>query len=163
MNFPAISTKSRIAGIAFVSMQTVFLAAVVIAAPRWPGHWPAAWSVCLGSIAFLYAAWTGLGGVYRLGRNRTPLPMPKPDSRLITVGIYGIIRHPLYASMMAMGLGWSCFWSSITALWITVGLIIFLHGKALYEERLLRAKFTGYASYECLVPRYFPGLWSVRR
>ncbi len=120
-------------------------------------------SVCLGSLAFLYAAWTGLGGVYRLGRNRTPMPMPKPDSTLITTGIYSFIRHPLYASMMAMGLGWSCFWSSITALWIAAGFIIFLHAKALYEERLLRAKFSGYASYEGLVPRYFPGLRRVRR
>jgi protein-S-isoprenylcysteine O-methyltransferase Ste14 len=141
---------------AWVLAQTLLLAAVGLAAPRWPGQWPESVSVSIGSAAFLYAAWTGLSGVNRLGRNLTPLPAPRADSTLVTAGIYARVRHPLYASMMAMGLGWACFWSSGSALGIAVGFAIFLHAKARHEERLLRAKFAGYARYASLVPRYFP-------
>lgn len=136
--------------------QSVFLAAVGIAAPVWSGQWPKVVSITIGSIAFLYAAWTGLSGVARLGRNRTPLPAPRPDSILVTTGIYGLIRHPLYAAMMAMALGWAFFWSSGVALIIAGMFSVFLHAKARVEERLLCAKFDHYPQYAARVPRYIP-------
>jgi len=143
-------------GMAWVVVQSLFLAAIGIAAPLWPGQWPKAASVSIGSITFLYAAWTGLSAVVRLGRNRTPLPAPRPGSTLVTTGIYSRIRHPLYAAMMAMGIGWACFWSSVIALGLAVLFILFLHAKARYEEGLLRARFTGYPDYAERVPRYVP-------
>jgi protein-S-isoprenylcysteine O-methyltransferase Ste14 len=148
---------------AWVIAQTLLLIAVGIAAPLWPGQWPGVVSVSIGSAAFLYAAWTGLGGVIRLGRNRTPLPAPRPGSTLVTTGIYARIRHPLYAAMMAMGLGWACFWSSGIALGIAAVFVVFLHAKARFEEGLLRARFEDYRRYASRVPRYLPGWPGSRR
>lgn len=135
----------------------MFLIALGIAAPLWPGQWPRSVSISIGSVAFLFAAWIGISAVFRLGRKRTPFPAPRPGSTLVTTGIYARIRHPLYAAMMAMGLGWACFWSSGVALGIAVFFIIFLHAKARHEERLLCARFPDYPRYAARVPRYFPG------
>lgn len=141
---------------AWVVGQSIFLVAIAIAAPLWPGRWPKAASISIGSITCLYAAWTGLSAVVRLGRNRTPLPAPRPGSTLVITGIYGRIRHPLYAAMMAMGIGWACFWSSGIALGLALGFIVFLHAKARFEEGLLRVRFETYPDYAARVPRYVP-------
>lgn len=148
---------------AWVVAQSLFLVAIGIAAPLWPGQWPKAASVSIGSITYLYAAWTGLSAVVRLGRNRTPLPAPRAGSTLVTTGIYGRIRHPLYAAMMAMGFGWACFWSSGIALGLALAFILFLHAKARFEEGLLRARFEDYPNYAARVPRYVPRWTGSRR
>lgn len=144
----------------WVIVQFAFLAAIGIAAPLWPGRWPLAVSASLGSAAILYAAWTGLRGVADLGRQRTPSPVPRKGSTLVTTGIYARMRHPLYAAMMAMGLGWACFWSSGIALVLAAGFVPFLHAKARFEERLLCATFPTYPDYAVRVPRYLPR-WST--
>lgn len=154
------TTPRQPSGMAWVIVQMLLLAAAVVAGPWWRGTAAMPFSRVIGALFFLYAAWTGLGGVGRLGRNRTPMPAPRADSELITTGIYGLMRHPLYASMMAMGLGWAFLWSSLPALGIAVVLIGFLHAKARYEERLLREKFSDYARYAAGVPRYFPKRFS---
>lgn len=145
---------------AWVVAQSLFLIALGIAAPLWPGQWPRAVSISIGSAAFLFAAWTGISAVFRLGRNRTPFPAPRPGSTLVTTGIYARIRHPLYSAMMAMGLGWACFWSNGIALVLAAVFIVFLHTKAKFEEQLLSAHFEDYSSYADRVPRYFPS-WRV--
>jgi protein-S-isoprenylcysteine O-methyltransferase Ste14 len=150
------SSAAPSSGGAWVIGQSLLLLAVAIAAPVWSGQWPKGVSVTLGSIAILYAAWTGLSGVARLGRNRTPRPAPLADSVLVTTGIYARMRHPLYAAMMAMAVGWACFWSSVVALIIAAALMLFLHAKARFEERLLCAKFENYPDYSSQVPRYIP-------
>ncbi len=104
----------------------------------------------------LYAAWTGLGGVRSLGRNLTPLPAPRADGELVTDGMFARVRHPLYASVMAMGFGWALLWSSSSALGPATALELYLHAKALHEERLLRGRFSEYLNYCARVPRYFP-------
>lgn len=158
-----VAAATSPSGMGWVVIQSLFLIAIGIAAPLWPGQWPKAASVSIGSITFLYAAWTGLSAVVRLGRNRTPLPAPRPGSTLVTTGIYGRIRHPLYAAMMSMGIGWACFWSSGIALGPALAFILFLHAKARFEERLLRARFEDYPGYAARVPRYVPRWTGSRR
>lgn len=133
-----------------------------MAAPLTRGAWPREVSLSIGSVAFLYAAWTGLSGVFRLGKNRTARPAPRAGGALVTGGIYALIRHPLYAAMMAMAVGWACFWSSGIALAVAGVFIIFLHTKARFEERLLARKFGDYPRYARRVPRYLPR-WQMPR
>jgi len=143
-------------GAAWVFAQTLLLAALVVIAPWLRGQWPPALSYGFGAVLVLYAAWGGLAGVRVLGRNRTPSPMPRAGSELVTTGIYARLRHPLYASMMALGCGWALLWSSTAGFAVALALTLFLHAKARSEETLLRAAFPGYADYARRVPRYFP-------
>jgi protein-S-isoprenylcysteine O-methyltransferase Ste14 len=146
------------AGMAWVTGQMLLIAAAGVAGPWWPGALGIPFGRSIGTVCFLYAAWTGLSGVRHLKRNLTPMPVPRSGGQLVTTGIYGFMRHPLYSAMMAMGLGWAAMWSSLPAFIIAVLLGIFLHAKTLYEERLLRLKFPDYPGYAARVPRYFPKL-----
>ncbi|MEO7799404.1 MAG: isoprenylcysteine carboxylmethyltransferase family protein [Opitutaceae bacterium] len=148
-------------GTAWVFAQMLQLAALAIIAPWRRGHWPPALSLGLGAVLMIYAAWTGLSGVRRLGRNRTSRPEPRAGGELVTTGIYARLRHPLNASMMAMGCGWAVLWSSAAGLVLTLALTLFLHAKTRLEENLLRARFAGYDDYSRRVPRYLPRPFKV--
>ena len=153
--------QSKPDGKAWVIVQMLLLTALLLISPWMRGHWPPVLSFGFGSALMLYAAITGLAGVFRLGRNRTPRPQPRAGGELVTTGIYGLLRHPLYASMMAMGSGWALLWSSSAGSALAVTFIIFLHAKARHEEKLLHAAYSGYAAYAQQVPRYlpFPRCW----
>ena len=138
--------------------QMLLIAAAGFAGPWWPGLPAMPFSRGIGVVCFVYAAWAGLSGVVHLKRNITPMPVPRAGGQLVTTGIYGLMRHPLYSSMMAMGLGWAAVWSSLPAFFIAILLGLFLHAKTLYEEKQLRLKFPDYPAYAARVPRYFPKL-----
>ena len=132
------------------------LAALAVAAPVWRGEWPPAVSLFPALVLFAYGAWTGVAGVRDLGRNLTPLPEPKMDGTLVTTGIYARIRHPLYASLMALGLGWALAWASLPGLAIAAALCLFLAAKARHEEVRLCRIFAAYFDYQAQVPRFVP-------
>jgi len=139
-----------------VTGQLLLLAATVVAGPMGRTRFAPIPGRLLAALCFFYAAWAGLAGVRRLGRQLTPMPIPKAEGELITTGIYARLRHPLYASTMALGLGWALAWSSPTALGLAAMLAGWLHFKAQFEEVFLQARFRGYADYARRVPRYFP-------
>jgi len=149
-------TKTQRPGTSWVVAQMLLLAALGVVAPKHGGDWPAVASTGPGALLFLYAAWTGLAGVRDLGRHRTASPVPHPQSTLVTTGIYARLRHPLYASMMALGFGWALVWSSLPGLVLALVLAVFLHAKARHEEALLCRHFLDYPAYMRRVPRYLP-------
>ena len=100
-----------------------------------------------------------LAGALALGRNLTPFPKPTEQAQLVRHGIYAIIRHPLYTSVISVSIGWALVWQSWPALLVAVTLIPFFHAKVRYEECWLRQKFPEYADYEKRVRRFIPWLY----
>lgn len=147
-------------GSAWVAVQFVIMLALLGAAPLWSGQWPGKVAPAIGTALVLVGAWLGIAGVRVLGMNRTPFPEPKPGSQLITTGIYARVRHPLYASVIAIGFGWALLWRSGPALALAVAQAVFFYAKARFEERLLRERFDEYADYARRVPRLLPRLFS---
>ncbi len=148
--------SSNRTGTWFVVGQFVLLAAVGLAGPLGRG---VASPIPLRGVALglgVAAAWFGLAGVWDLGKHLTPMPLPKADSELVTQGIYARVRHPLYASMMALSVGWSLWWSSLASIGASIVLIGLLHAKARFEEGWLLRRFPGYGDYMRRVPRYLP-------
>lgn len=123
-------------------------------------QWPAPVSCATGAALIGAAAAYGLPGTHALGRNRTPLPQPKSDGKLVTTGIYAHVRHPLYASVMAAGFGWALLWRSGPALLLAAVQAIFLREKAKEEEARMCVRFPDYAAYAKRVPRFLPQLTS---
>jgi len=82
-----------------------------------------------------------------------------PDAAVISAGRSWVV----YSAMMAMGLGWACFWSGGIALVLAAVFIVFLHAKAKFEELLLNARFEDYPSYADRVPRYLPSWRAASR
>jgi protein-S-isoprenylcysteine O-methyltransferase Ste14 len=141
-----------------VAGQFLLLLALAVAARLDRASVPVVAGRIVAVVCALYAAWTGLAGVLRLGRHLTPLPQPKAGGQLQTTGIYARLRHPLYASTVALALGWTLWWQSPWSAGLTLALAGWLHLKVRFEEAGLRRHFPGYAAYARRVPRYFPKL-----
>ena len=100
-----------------------------------------------------------LQGLRGLGRNLTPLPYPRDDATLVRDGIYGRIRHPIYAGTMALALAWTCITLSLPALAATLILLLVLDLKARREEVWLLDRYPEYDAYRAATKRFVPGLY----
>lgn len=111
------------------------------------------------AVLLVVGAGFGLGGVRDLGAARTSLPKPLPGAPLVQSGIYAWVRHPLYASLIWLGVGWALLFMSIPALAFAIAQWVFLDLKARREERWLRETFPGYAGYAVRVKRFIPHVY----
>ncbi|MEI6352310.1 MAG: isoprenylcysteine carboxylmethyltransferase family protein [Verrucomicrobiota bacterium] len=139
--------------------QSVLLGAVVLLGVFFGGsRFPAA-VVLLGAVLMAVGAGVALVGALGLGRNLTPFPKPAEQARLVQNGIYSLIRHPLYTSVISVSIAWALLWQSWLALLVALALIPFFHSKARHEERWLRERFPEYADYARRVRRFIPWLY----
>jgi methanethiol S-methyltransferase len=78
--------------------------------------------------------------------------------RLITEGVYGIVRHPQYAGIFLVVCGTLIHWPTIPTLLLTP-LIVWLYGRlAKREEADLIGRYgIQYKQYQELVPMFVPG------
>ncbi len=92
----------------------------------------------------------------RLGKSLTANPVPKDDGVLVTSGLYGRVRHPIYFGLLVLALGVvldAGWWPQII---IALMLYFLLNIKAQFEEDLLRKKYPEYKAYALKTPRFFP-------
>ena len=143
----------------WVVAQNVLTFAVLVLGPVFRRQWATGVSVWAGLVLFGIGAWLGIAGVLALGRNRTPYPRPVANAQIVRHGVYRWVRHPLYASLMFAGLGWSLLWRSWPALGATLALSVLLDRKARTEERWLSARFPEYTPYARTVGRFLPGVY----
>jgi protein-S-isoprenylcysteine O-methyltransferase Ste14 len=151
------ATKTRGGG--WVVGQSVLMAGAILASVLWRDHWYSAWTFGFGLALFATGGIVGVLGVLHLGRNRTPFPRPLADSDLVETGVYSLVRHPLYLSVMLACLGWAGIWSSGPGLALALVLIGYLDAKARREERWLLERYPGYRTYADRVKRFVPGIY----
>ncbi len=115
------------------------------------------WSLTglFGLIGGSLLIWGGL----ELGTNLTPLPHPKDDGELVTSGAYGVVRHPIYSSVIFLAIAYSFWqWSLTHAIGVLV-LLLFFDIKARKEEAWLSHKFPEYDAYRSNVKKLIPWLY----
>lgn len=79
---------------------------------------------------------------------------------LVRHGVYKIVRHPLYASIMLMLFGGSIFYSNILSAFLTAFIFIpFMYYRAKQEEAFLIQEFAEYKNYKNNVGMFFPKIW----
>jgi protein-S-isoprenylcysteine O-methyltransferase Ste14 len=75
-------------------------------------------------------------------------------------GVYGVVRHPMYAGLVAAWLGapaWLCSPLGVGVAFVPIGLLAV---RLVLEERALVQALPGYADYTTRVrSRLVPGLW----
>jgi protein-S-isoprenylcysteine O-methyltransferase Ste14 len=148
--------QERVTAWGFVVVQSVLLGVVLLlpGGDGWSPPAPVAWAsraIGLAGAALLVA------GLVGLGRALTPLPTPVTGAGLRTGGPYRLVRHPIYAGLLAVAVGSAVPSGSAVRLGAAVALIAWLAAKARWEERLLRARHPGYAAYAARTPRFLPG------
>ena len=146
-----------------VAQGALFL--VIVLAPGTMGGgpaWPAAVAgaaTAAGVLLFAAGVALALAGTVSLGRNLTPLPHPKKDARLVVTGAFRLVRHPIYGGIILMAYGFALFRHAPLTLGYATVLFVFFDVKSRREERLLAAKFPGYADYRRRVRKLIPFLY----
>lgn len=143
----------------WVLAQSALMLAVLVLGPLTAGDWRTWLARVSAGVLFSLGAFFGVSGVWVLGRNRTIFPRPHPDSRLIRHGVYQVVRHPLYTSVICLALGWGVYWASFVTLLTAAGLALLLEAKARHEERWLRQQFPEYDDYARSVKRLIPWVY----
>ncbi len=78
------------------------------------------------------------------------------ESHMVKSSIYEVLRHPIYAAALYLGLGLSLIHASWYALLVALILPVFLTGWIrLVEERELLERFPDYADYRKQVPAFW--------
>jgi len=83
-----------------------------------------------------------------LGRNLSPLPRPIKNSNLVTKGIYGFTRHPMYYSLIFISFGFFITKLSIYYLFLSIILFLIIKLKISLEDQFLKNKFNNYSLYK---------------
>ena len=84
----------------------------------------------------------------------------KKNHRLITDGIYGYVRHPIYTGIISMGLGSILVDQSLFVILLFIGVTAFLLFKMNKEETLLQKHFPKeYTEYKKKTKALFPFIY----
>lgn len=93
-------------------------------------------------------------------------PWPKPNGEgLVTTGLYGQVRHPMYAGLLSSLVGFSIWTQSVDRILLVALLIVALDIKSDYEERELTKAYPDYPQYqEKVTSKFVPkSLLEMRR
>ena len=123
---------------------------------------PADAAIRLVGIALLLAS--GLfevWGIRSMGRQMASAAEVRPDTVLVTGGAFGVVRHPLYLSVLLLWAGGALSllsWAMAVEWLLLVPAFV---GRARVEERLLTRHFgEAYGAYAARVPMLVPGFRS---
>lgn len=87
-------------------------------------------------------------------------PQENDGEDLVTSGLYSRIRHPLYAGVVLIFLGYLLFSLTVTAAVHLGCLLLYLPIGIYFEEKKLLVQFgESYQKYKSQVPAIIPNLW----
>ena len=139
----------------FVGLQFLLFAAYFMdfplldfTLPTWIGY------CCLAM--FILGVVIIILGIVSLNDNITPFPTPKKSSDLISNGIYGLIRHPIYSGIFLSMFCYALYSGSGFRLLVAALMLLVFYYKSDYEESLLLARYKRYQSYKEKTGRFFP-------
>ncbi|OWJ65821.1 methyltransferase family protein [Inquilinus limosus] len=114
----------------------------------------------LGVALFVVGGAARLWPVFVLGRRFSGLVAIQPGHRLVTGGIYGVIRHPSYLGLMIGALGWALAFRSVPGVVLALLNLVPLVARIRSEERLLADQFGAeYEAYRARTWRLVPGVY----
>jgi len=94
-----------------------------------------------------------------LGGNLSPFPEPSKTNQLVTGGIYGMIRHPMYTGGLMSAAGLAGLTSSKERMFLTLVLFFVLNVKAGKEEDAMTKKHPEYKEYVRRTYKFFPWIY----
>jgi len=124
------------------------------------------WTIGGDGIRWLGVGLCAAGGALRLwpvfvlGNRFSGLVAIQPDHRLVTGGVYRMIRHPSYLGLLVCTLGWGLAFRSGVGVLLAALLLPPLLARIRAEEALLHTQFgDAYDAYRARTARLIPGLY----
>lgn len=145
-----------------ISATMVLVAAVlVVSALDWRFGWSTVplWVVVVGDVlvaaGLLVAQWVVVQNNYA-GASITV----EEGQPLVSTGLYGVVRHPMYSATTVMMAGTPLALGSLWGLPVTLLALPVLIARILDEEKVLTQELAGYRDYTTQVRyRLIPGVW----
>lgn len=101
-----------------------------------------------------------IGGSADLKKARLRGMTGVPD-KVITTGLYSVIRHPINLGFMLAFPGWYLLWNGISALLFPPVLVVVLVLETSWEERKIQKTLgDAYVRYKERVGMFFPKIWT---
>jgi protein-S-isoprenylcysteine O-methyltransferase Ste14 len=114
----------------------------------------------LGVVLFAAGGALRIWPVFVLGHRFSGLVAIQPGHRLVTRGVYDVIRHPSYLGLLVNALGWTLAFRAGVGVLLTALLVPPLLARIRAEEMLLRTHFgVDYDAYCSRTSRLIPGLY----
>jgi protein-S-isoprenylcysteine O-methyltransferase Ste14 len=111
----------------------------------------------LGVLLYTAGGVLRLAPVFVLGRRFSGLVAIQPEHRLVSSGLYGVIRHPSYLGLFVLMLGWGLAFRSGVGVIIAALSLGVLLARIQAEERLLSKTFGAeYDAYRARTWRLIP-------
>jgi protein-S-isoprenylcysteine O-methyltransferase Ste14 len=111
----------------------------------------------LGVLLYAAGGVLRLAPVFVLGRRFSGLVAIQPEHRLVSSGLYGVIRHPSYLGLFVLSLGWGLAFRSGVGVILAVLTLPVVLARIDAEERLLSATFGAeYDAYRARTWRLIP-------
>ena len=139
----------------------MFLAAFVLAGLNWRFRWIMlpAWVSWAAAAVFL-AAYGLYTEVLRENEYLSRTIEVQDGQKVVDTGLYGIVRHPMYAVTVLLFLSMPLVLGSVLSFAVTLLYIPIIAKRIRNEEQLLEAGLPGYAEYKERVKyRLFPYVW----
>jgi protein-S-isoprenylcysteine O-methyltransferase Ste14 len=114
----------------------------------------------LGVALFAIGGALRLWPVFVLGNRFSGLVAIQAGHRLVTGGVYGVIRHPSYLGLLLGSLGWALAFRSGVGVALAALLIVPTVARIRAEEELLHSEFGAeYDAYRARTSRLIPGIY----
>lgn len=111
----------------------------------------------LGTAMIIIGCIANIMGRFNLGRNWANQIKIYKEQTLVQTGMYSIVRHPLYASIILMFYGGCLVYRDILAFAaVSIIFIPFMYYRAKQEETFLMQRFPDYDKYKKRTGMFFP-------
>lgn len=111
----------------------------------------------VGLFLIIFGCIINVKGRLRLGSNWANHIKIYENQTLVRQGVYKLVRHPLYASIIWMFYGASIVYQNYAAFMAnTLIFIPFMYYRAKQEEELLKRQFGDYIEYQVTTGMFFP-------
>jgi protein-S-isoprenylcysteine O-methyltransferase Ste14 len=129
--------------------------------PEEADHPASAWAIIAGALIFAFGLWVFRRSHKDLGRNWSVTLEIRDKHKLVSTGLYAVVRHPMYSSFLLIAIGQAFLLSNwVAGLSGVVGFAVLFIMRIEAEERMMSEKFgSEYRSYAERTKRIIPYLY----
>jgi len=126
---------------------------------RWHGATVPLWLVILSDVGII-ASFAVFFIVMKQNSYAASTIRVEPGQPVISIGLYGVVRHPMYSGALLLAVCMPLALGSLWSLLLLIALVPVLAWRLLDEERVLKRDLAGYEAY-CARVRYrlIPFVW----